>query len=229
MKRASIFIGSISAALLLFCQTGRASLIYLYDFPGNPGSGLAADQTNPQPSGATFSDFTRNNVGVVGSSTDEFGSNNWSQGGSLDSTVFESFSITADNGFHLNLSSLTFSAYRSATGPPNMEIALFLDGSTSAYATFDFSPTTSKTAYSFNFTPLTDNDNVTTATFKFFGWNATGAGGQLYLDDVATNGTISSVPEATTAWPIVILVICASISHNNRTLGLIRRLSDRRR
>jgi hypothetical protein len=229
MNRVSIFICSISAALLLFCQTGRASLIYLYDFPGSPGSGLAADQTNPQPSGATFSDFTRNNVGVVGSSTDEFGSNNWSQGGSLDSTVFESFSITADNGFHLNLDSLTFSARRSATGPQNMEVALFLNGLATAYATFDFSPTTSMAPYTFNFTPLTDNDNVTTATFKFFGWNATGTGGQLYLDDVATYGAISSVPEAATAWPLVILVTCASISANNGAFRLIRRLSAQRR
>jgi hypothetical protein len=70
-------------ALLAACPTVHASLLYLYDFPGDPGSGLAADQTNPQPTGATFGDFTRNNVGVVSGSNNEFGSNNWSLGGHL--------------------------------------------------------------------------------------------------------------------------------------------------
>lgn len=203
-------------ALVLGGSEVQASLIYLYDFPGSPGSGLAANQTNPQPSDATFSDFTRNNVGVVGSSTDEFGSNNWSLGGVLDSTVFEGFSITSAGGFHLNLSSLTFSAYRSATGPQNMEVALFLNGSASAYATFDFSPTTSKTPYTFNFTPLTDSDNVTTATFKFYGWNAGGAGGQLYLDDVATNGTISSLPEVAPLLPVTLIIACSVVEIHRR-------------
>ena len=207
----------LSVTLLLSVSfDGHASLIYLYDFPGSPGSGLAADQTNPQPSGATFTDFTRTNVGVVASSVDEFGSNNWSLGGALDSTVFEGFSITAAGGFHLNLSSLTFSAYRSATGPPNMEVALFLNGSASAYATFDFSPTTSKTPYTFNFTPLTDSDNVTTATFKFYGWNAGGAGGQIYLDDVATNGTISSLPEVAPLLPVTLIIACSVVEVHRR-------------
>ena len=199
-----LLLGAI--ALLLVSSNLHASLIYTYDFPG--GSGLASDQTNSQPSNATFSDFTRTNVSPAPMPGDTFGSIGWSQNGSLDSTVFESFSITAAGGFHLNLSSLTFTALRSATGPQNMEVGLFLNGSTSAYATFDFSPATSTTPYTFNFTPLTDNDNVTTATFKFFGWNAGGAGGQLYLDDVATYGTISNLPEASALTPILFLIAC---------------------
>jgi hypothetical protein len=204
--------------LLLMHPDARASLIYLYDFPGNPGSGLASDQTNGQPSGATFSDFTRTNVGATPTGANEFGGNTWSLSGSLDSTVFESFSITADVGFHLNLDSLTFSAQRSATGPQNMEVALFLNGSTTASATYDFSPTASMVSYSFNFPPLTDSDNATTATFKFYGWNATsGVGGQLYLDDVATNGAISNAPEPSALWPILLLFGCVSITQGRRS------------
>ena len=191
--------------LLLASANAHASLIYLYDFTG--GSGLASDQANPQPGNATFSDFTRTTVNPAPMPGDTFGSISWSQSGSIDSTVFESFSINAAGGFHLNLSSLTFTALRSATGPQNMEVGLFINGSLSAYATFDFSPTTSTTPYTFNFTPLTDNDDVTTATFKFFGWNAGGNGGQLYLDDVATFGSISNVPEPSTLLPILSLIV----------------------
>src|ERR1043166_2337495 len=132
----------LSAIALLILQSAvQASLIYLYDFPGNPGSGLAVDQTNPQPANATFGDFTRNTVQSV-SGANTFGSDHWSLNPALDSTVFESFSITAGGGFHLNLSSLDFTLQRSATGPQNMEVALFLNGSATAYATYDFSTTT---------------------------------------------------------------------------------------
>jgi hypothetical protein len=192
-------------ALLIGRSTTQASLIYLYDFPG--GSGLAANQTNPQPTDATFGDFTRNNLSSVGSGPpDTFGSDHWSLNPALDPTIFEGFSITANTGFHLNLSALTFSAFRSATGPQNMEVGLFLNGSATAYATFDFSPTTSAALYSFNFTALTDSDNVTTATFKFYGWNAGGTGGQVYLDDVGTYGAISNLPETSAIGPVLLVL-----------------------
>jgi hypothetical protein len=206
--------------LLILAPATRASLIFLYDFPGD--SGLAADQTNPQPANATFSDFTRNNVDPVPSGGgDSFGSNNWSLGGSIDLNVFESFTITADLGFVLSLDSLTFTARRSATGPQNMEVALFLNGSMTAYATYDFSPTTSTVAYAFNFTPITDADNVTSATFKFYGWNAGGSGGQLYLDDVGTYGAVT-VPEADTIWPIALIVSCVLLSNKQRAIVRFR-------
>jgi hypothetical protein len=216
VKVGSKFILLSALVISVLQSVVHGSLIYTYDFPG--GSGLASDQTNSQPSGVTFGDFTRTNVNAAPMPGDTFGSISWSQNGSLDSTVFESFSITADIGFHLNLSSLTFTAQRSATGPQNMEVGLFVSGSASPYATFDFSPSTSTTPYTFNFTALTDNDNVTTATFKFFGWNAGGAGGQLYLDDVGTYGAISSLPEASTLPAILFLVLCVYFEQKWRRL-----------
>lgn len=205
-----------SAAFLLVCPNGEASLIYLYDFPGD--SGLASVQTNSQPSNATFSDFTRNNVQSVSSGpADTFGSDHWSLSTSLDPTIFESFSITATGaGFHLNLSSLSFDLMRSATGPPNMEVGLFLNGSSTAYAIFDFSPTTSMATYTFNFTPLTDADNVTSASFKFYGWNAGGSGGQIYLDNVGTFGAISSVPEVAPFLPVSLIILCSVVQVHRR-------------
>jgi hypothetical protein len=195
----------VSVLIAIGLSTAHASLIYLYDFPS--GSGLAADQTNSQPTGSTFSDFVRNNVDAAPNPGDTFGSKNWSQSASLDPSVYESFSIAADVGFHLNLSNFTFQLNRSATGPANMEVALFLNGAAAAYATYDFAPTTTLTAYAFNFTPLTDADNVTSATIKFFGWNAGGVGGQLYLDNVATYGDVSAAPEMPTLFPVIFVMV----------------------
>jgi hypothetical protein len=198
----------LAAVLLLAGHSAvRASVIYLYDFPGDPGSGLASDQTNSQPSGATFSDFTRTNVGTSGGPL--FNSNNWNQGGSIDTTQYVGFSITADAAFALDLTSLTFDTKRTNTGPLNAQVALFLNGSATAYAAFGFSPSTSLSPVTFDFTDLTDADNVTLAEFRLYGWNATGSGGGLGFDNVATNGGVAAVPEIPVLAPTVLLLVCA--------------------
>jgi hypothetical protein len=209
------FLTATAIVLVLACSAARASLIYTYDFPGSPGSGLAADQTNGQPTGTTFSDFTRNTVGEAGGGN-VFTSDNWSTNTSLDPTVYEGFSITASVGFHLNLSSFMFDARISGSGPLNVEAALFLNGSASAYATYDFAPSGSLVTYTFNFTPLTDTDNVTSATIKFFGWNAASSSGLLLLDDVSTFGDISTLPEFPTLLPILFVIGCALLQIQRR-------------
>src|SRR4051794_22694702 len=109
---------TLLGALMLVAQSAaHASLIYIYDFPG--ASGLATNQTNGQPSNATFGDFTRTNLNGSGGPP-VFASTGWNQNNSIDPTEFEGFSITATGGFHLNLSSLTFDAgLGSPTGPQN--------------------------------------------------------------------------------------------------------------
>ena len=201
-----------SVILILAGLSGRASLIYTYDFPGGPGSGLASDQTNGQPSGATFSDFTRTPdltqmPGAPANNT--FGTENWNQTGSIDTNQFEGFSITAAVGNHLNLTSLSFDLALKPSGPTSFEVGLFLNGSSTAFATMDISPTPTLTTYNFDFTDLTDADNVTTATFKFFGWNAAANGGGIVLDNVTTNGTVVILPELSSvyfaAFPVLLV------------------------
>ena len=64
------------------------------------------------------------------------------------------------------------------------------------------------TSYAFNFTPVTGADNVTTATFKFFAWNATDATNEVQFDNVAVFGGID-VPEAAGLGPAVLVISCA--------------------
>jgi hypothetical protein len=207
-------------AVSLFYAKAEASLIYTYDFPGpGPNNGAAANQTNPQPANATFSDFTRNG-GLTGTgNTDVFGSRNWSTSTTLDPTVFTAFTITANLGFVLDLSQLTFQSLKNGVGPTNAEVDLFLNGSATAYATFDWIPiNATMTNYTFSFTPLTPADNVTTATFKFFAWNATDNTNEVQFANVATYGTIdAAIPEVPTGIPVV-LVVCIVIAQASRRL-----------
>jgi hypothetical protein len=195
------FFAAIAIALSSISPAATGAL-FTYDFPGSPGSGLAVDQTNPQPSGATFSDFTRNGNLVGLAAANQFDSNNWTGSATIDQTQFDAFSITAGVGRTLDLTQLGFDVMRINTGPLNAQVALYLNGSTTPYATMNFAPPTTITTMTFNFTALTDADNVTTATFKFFGWNSTPSAGSMRFDNVATFGTIGmAVPEPSTFLP----------------------------
>lgn len=195
-------------ALVLVCSAGQGSLIYTYDFPGSPGSGLAVDQTNGQPANATMSDFTRNG-GLTGSgASGVFGSKGWANGGSPDPTIFTAFTITADPGFFLSLSQLTFDSLKNGAQAVNAEVDLFLNGSSTAYASFAWTPQNAPmTSYVFNFTPITSADNVTTATFKFFAWNANSTN-EVQFDNVSVYGGID-VPEAAGLGPAILVIGCA--------------------
>jgi hypothetical protein len=170
----------------------RSSVVYTYDFPGNPGSGLAADQTNPQFANATFSDWTRVNVSA-GPAANSFDSIFWNTTSSFDSTQYASFSITADAGYHLNLSLLTFDEMRTSGGPTKGHVEMFLDGSAAPYDVMNYNPHASFHSEAFSFTPTTDADNVGTVEFRFYGWNGGTPEASLIFANVAV--TLSIVPE----------------------------------
>ncbi len=195
--------------LVLAWSNTKASLIYTYDFPGSPGSGLAVDQTNGQPSNATLSDYDRNG-GLTGTgNSGVFGSQNWPTAAALDPNVFTAFTITANPGFVLTLSQLTFDSLKNGAGTLSAEVDLFLNGSATSYASFAWTPQNAPlTSYTFNFAPVTAADNVTTATFKFFAWNANDATNEVQFDNVAIYGGID-VPEAASFGPAAFLLGCA--------------------
>jgi hypothetical protein len=209
----------VVVALVLASSNIRASLIYTYDFPGpGPDNGLASNQTNPQPPNATMSDFTRSPGQVGTGNTGVFGSSNWSTSATLDPTTFNAFTITANPGFVLSLSQLQFDSLKNgATAPMLAEVDLFLNGSTTAYASFDWTPQNSPlTHYVFNFPTVNFSDNVTTATFQFFGWNATSSTNQILFDNVALYGGID-VPEAAGLGPAALVLLSAVSLHQFRS------------
>jgi hypothetical protein len=208
-----IFGVSLFAAIafVAVCSSAKASLIYTYDFPGpGPNNGLATNQMNGQPSNATMSDFTRNG-GLIGTgNTDVFGSKNWPTSATMDPTVFTALTITANPGFVLSLDQLTFDSLKNgSTAPMLAEVDLFLNGLPGAYASFAWVPQNAPmTHYTFNFTPVTFADNVTTATFKFFAWNATDNTNEIQFDNVAIFGGVD-VPEAASFGPAALVLACA--------------------
>ena len=101
------------------------------------------------------------------------------------------------------------SANIGAVAPFFAEVDLFLNGSTTAYASFAWTPQNSPlTSYTFDFADVTGAMNVTTATFKFFAWNAGGPTNELQFANVAVSGGVD-VPEAGGLGPAILVVCCA--------------------
>jgi hypothetical protein len=214
-------------ALLLLTPVGtRASIVWTYDFPGSPGSGLAADQTNPQPAGATFSDWNRVNLSA-GTTADVLDSNFWNNTAVFDSTQYESFSITATAGCNLDLQLLSFDEMRTAGGPTKGHVEMFINGSSAPWAVYNYNPSASWKTETFNFTPTTDADNVTSVEFRFYGWNGGTPSASLLLDNVSVVLTIGgvAVPEASSLGPIALLLCCVLgwKKVNAALVGVIRR------
>jgi hypothetical protein len=197
------------ATVLLMSASGHASLVYTYDFPGTPGSGLASDQTNPQTGNVTFGDWTRVNVNPVGTS-DVFDSNLWNSTAVFDPTQYEGFTITAAAGYHLDLSSITFDQMRTSGGPTKGLIQIFINGSATVWDSFNYNPSASFLNKSFSFTPTTDADNATLIEFRFYGWNGGTFPSSLILDNVVISG-IGVVPETGTIVPVIILSLCVAV------------------
>ena len=176
--------------LLGFQMSASASIVYLYDFPGTPGSGLAANQTNPEPASATFGDWKRVNVSQL-PTTNVFDSNYWNNSSTFNPAQYVSFSITATAGVKLTLTQVAFDEMRGAGGPTHGRVSLFLNGSTTAYASYNYNPASQVNHEVFNFFSIS---NITSAEFRFYGWNGGTPAAGLLFDNVATPFSFTGTP-----------------------------------
>ena len=193
--------------------TLRGSIVWTYDFPGSPGSGVGNNQTNPQPTGATFGDWARVNL-TAGTASDAFESTFWNNTAVFDPTQYESFTITADAGYHLNLEQLTFDEMRTSGGPTKGHIEMFLNGSSAPWAVFNYNPSSNWNSHTFDFTDTTDSDNVTLVEFRFYGWNGGTPDAGLLFDNVAV--TLSAVPEVPNLGAVILVIGCAVLGRRFR-------------
>jgi hypothetical protein len=193
----------ISLVLFTACAANAQTTLFTYDFPGTPGSTLAANQTNnTQPANATFGNVTFSNANQT-TGTDYLNTTGYSSGG------YFSFSITANSGYQLDLTSLSYRRNRSSTGPDTLTVAAYVNGSQIGNAYSDPGPASSTTApppassvTTWSFDPTTraallaDSGAGNPIEFRFFA--SGGTGGNLRFDNIATVGSITPVPELST-------------------------------
>jgi hypothetical protein len=202
-------------ALILVAMMGMANIaaasLAVYQFPGG-----VADVTTAANNG-TFTPFAKAGGGSVsGSSSDNFIATSWL--GTFDPTKYVSFIVTPNSGYALSLSSVSFKSSASGSGPTTGRLSIFLDGSTTAFASFDFVPpntaisgTASMSSFLWNNgSGLPSLANLQKAEFRFYGSGATNAAGSFRFDDVVLEGSFTAVPEPTNI--ALTIFICGLIS-----------------
>ena len=200
-SKRSAAIGAILAGVV-WCgasEVAYGAIISTYTFTGADPAG---DAETPAVTGAVFSSFSRVNL-TAHAVNDQFVSNDFAGGASIDTSEYIEFTVTADAGYKLDLESISFKHTRvdqnttSRRGPQSGAIRADFESFGPGSGTGStFSPVTSQTTSTWDFDDYSTLPGGS-VTFRFYGWNQTGAPGhnsqRLNLDDVTLYGEVTPV------------------------------------
>lgn len=196
---------------------GQFAATYTFDSVKTT-SGLTDPSPVPTASGATFGSFSATGTSTNPSASFRFAFSTWSRGATDGSDVFFSpqvdttskyyqVTITPDVAKLIDLSTLSFTIQRSATGPRQCFVRTSLDGYAANIGTLSVSPADANlSVVATNKFQLVDQSissgsclvtfgagftNISTPiTFRFYAINAEATGGTFSVDNVVFSGTI---------------------------------------
>ena len=216
----------VLAAIVSLFAAARADFTATYDFAAvTASSGLTDPTPVPTVANLTCGSFTAVGTPANPNASVRFSSTSWPIGGVngndtyaahtgvLNTGEYYAVTLTPQPGFALNLTALTFTIQRSATGirtyavrsnaggdgfatnlpasinPANSNLSVQAGNvfyyALDALATAQNGSTVTLTGPSFQ--------NVTTpVTFRFYGWNAEASGGTFSIDNVVFTGSVTS-------------------------------------
>ena len=187
--------------VLVLGVNGVKAQIYVNTFTGAsacPTNGNTPTMaTNSTGTAVSRTTITCNNTANVFNST---ALNNTS---SISNTSYIQFSATANSGFILNLTSVSFLRQGSSSAPNQMEVRYSTDGfsTSTTWGAAPVTPTSGTTA-TWDFADFSIG-NAGTVTFRIYPYGTTrcdlsasaaSAGGTFRIDDVTINGTVSALP-----------------------------------
>ena len=186
----------MSVVFVLLASAARGQLL-VYSFTGLTSTPTQVAMT---VTGSTFTSFTGAGAPstggalyLAGSAGEYFQANSWNTG-----TNYFEFTITPVNGELITVTSLSFGARSSVTGPNNGPTSVTLrssvDGYASALSTSTLTPASN--SWTSNTLTMTSMSFTTAVTFRIYGAGATSSAGTLRIDDVTVYG--SPIPEPST-------------------------------
>lgn len=179
--------------LAVFLSTGYALAQVPFDgtYTFGANGNVSSFPYNGTPvTGLDIGDLTKNGVTST-SSSGNFRASGWSTGSTIDTGDYFEFTLTADPGYQLDLTSITFGIGRSATGPVNWEWRSSADGYTSTISTYTslnadllnnggvLTNPDLNSSWTGNVLDLSGSEyqDLTTITFRFYGYTTEGAAG----------------------------------------------------
>ncbi len=243
-KIALLFIGLLASVGL-----AQGQFTATYDFASvSTSSGTTDPTTPPSATNLTFGAFTAVGVPANPNAAGRFSFTDWALGatngsdsfaGSLNAAEYYQVTITVNEGFKLDLNSITFTIQRSGTGIRQYSIRSSLDSyaqnlpasispsnATLSVVSGNIFQITDVTTTAQNGSTITlgsQFDEITgSVTFRFYGFNAEASGGSFSIDNVTFSGTVSSAaivvaPTVTTGTSGSITPSTASITGSNVT------------
>ena len=191
-------LGIIGGTLLLISHLNAQ--IVTYSFSGAVGNetNYAADD---QPTGAVASVFSRGSGINPAAGADAFSAKAWTTG-ELDANEYFTFSLTPDSGYEMSLSELQLDERRSGTGIRDWLVRSSLDGFVSNIGAVFSVPDSlaTRTDQSISLAGGTFDQIGGPVEFRIYGFNAESAAGTWRVDDVEVFGTLTPVPEVSSAY-----------------------------
>ncbi|MDF3059613.1 MAG: hypothetical protein K0R17_3828 [Rariglobus sp.] len=192
-----------ATSLVACCSFVTAATLGTYEFTGTSTADGQFNAVTAQPTGASFSTFTRTNVNWT-STANLFNSTAWNVAVTVDTAEYVQFSFTVDTGYTATLSSLSYFQQGSNTVNDEYRVAY----STNSFATtagfiddtVAISPGSSET-YNFGSVVLTAGQSISFRFYVFGDTQADGVGvpsaaGTFRFDTISLDGSIvSAVPE----------------------------------
>lgn len=201
-----------SAAILVLVSVGaHAAVLVQYDFTNtftNNNTNTASSAASTTVANTTASAFATNGMVGVRSTSSPSSTGNPSfavtttqMGGSIDTNEYLNFSLSADSGYVLNLSSLSFAVANAGSAPlPNgqWQVRSSLDNYATSLGTFSSNTTTS--TFETKSVSLTGSQfqNLSSIQFRFYLWdlNNSNIGTKaLRTDTVTLEGAVVVIPE----------------------------------
>jgi hypothetical protein len=167
-------------------------IIALYEFTGAAACPNQNPNVTAQPTQATFSEFTSVNTSCV-ATNNVFNNDNWNTTMTVDLNEYNTFTITANDCYLMNLTKLSFDHRNSGTGNATWHVRSSLDNYSSTIATGQSSSTISTISIPLNavFSDLSE------ITFRFYITGAAASGTTWRQDNVSVNGTFTTLTAQT--------------------------------
>lgn len=176
----------IFSTLLFVCVLtfSFSQTLGIYEFTGAGACPNQNPSITAQPANGVFSDMTSFTVTCV-SAQNVYNNSNWETSPNFNPDKYNEFTLTANQGFKLNLDSLIF-ASKTSSNNANWLVRSSLDN----YATTIFSGTSSSTRDTIRKKFTTTFMNLPAVTFRFYCNGITAAGTTWRIDDVELKGAI---------------------------------------
>jgi len=170
-------------------------LLGMYEFTQTAACPVTATSVTTQPTNATFSNFNLANV-TCSQAANVFNTSAWNTGGTIDLNEYYEFSITAADCYNLNLDRVAFNHRVSASGnTPTWIVRSSLDNYASNLGSGLSGNNNNVNLDDTVF--LTNHNNISTVTFRFYLINMGANGATFRVDNVSLYGNTISLPTQT--------------------------------